>query len=51
MANVQALAFLLLFKVIASSTNITINHKRVQLNKTKQNSLAILSQNRVMVGY
>ena len=51
MIDIKALVFLLILKSIASSSNITMNHKKIHLNKTKQNTLAILSHDKVMVGY
>ena len=51
MKSIKVLVFLLFLKAIATSHNITANHKKVHLNKTKQNTLALLSPDRVMVGY
>ena len=51
MTYINALVFVLILKAILSSNNITTTHKRMHLNKTKQNTLAILSHDKVIVGY
>lgn len=51
MAYIKTLVFLFIIKTVVCSHNKTTNHKKMHLNKTHQNTLAVLSHDQVIVGY